>query len=527
MVWRRRATHVLVVVLALALAACGSTLQPTGSQTVASGQPAGGDASLDAGSSTTAPVDGAPTDGLAAPSEAGGAAGALAPGTARTSAATNGPAGAGAASGAPAGASTGAGAPAPASTKPIRVGVITVDVTALFAVFGAEDQVPDPYAADNALVEYINKNGGIAGRQVEVEFVTIDVQDDYNAEGQRACETFTEDKKVDIVKSNNFSNEVLLSCLEQRGVAMLDINRWSSDRGNVDHPNWLIPEAMRVDRYAPAVIDNAVEQGVLKRGDKLGVLYEDCPWGARVYKNVVQPAAAKHGVAVEQATTKCIENLVADLGPGTNQIRAAVLKFQSANVTHVLMLTGAEGFFVVMFQRAASEQRYLPKYLVTTNAFPYSNAHPDRPAALRFSTDALPNMSGIGFQPMLDLGDKSAPGSDGQASIQAECRKADETAGAGTTTDYSQWELKVMFYSHCDVWFTLRNLLQANGVRFGIAEVTSGYRAALGSAASALNAAGRFALTDKRLDGVGFVHPLAYDTGAGAFVHTGPARQVA
>ena len=69
--------------------------------------------------------------------------------------------------------------------------------------------------------------------------------------------------------------------------------------------------------------------------------------------------------------------------------------------------------------------------------------------------------------------------------------------------------------------------MQANGVRFGLAEVTSGYRAALGSAPSALNAGGRFSLSGNRLDGVGFVHPLKYDTGAGGFVYTGPARQVA
>ena len=514
----KQRTRVVALLIVAMLAACGSTLEPTG-QTVAGGQGVSGDG-LTAGGSESA--DGQSGGGLTGSGDGGASLG----GTSTGGSADEGT-GAGGSAGTGGGTGTGSGGGgAASSTKPIRVGVVTVDVTALFSIFGAEDQVPDPYAMDKALVASINKSGGIAGRQVEVEFVIIDVQDDYNAEGQRACETFTEDKKVDIVKTNNFSNEVMLACLRQRGVAVVDINRWANDRAHVEHPNWLVPDAMRVDRYMPVLINDAVERGVLKRGDKLGILYEDCPWGGRVYNGVVKQTAAKHGVTTEPATVKCVENLVADLGPATNQIRAAVLKFNSARVTHVIAMTGAEGFAVVMFQQAASEQKYYPKYLVTTNAFPYSNGHPDRQAGIRFDRDAMPNMSGIGFHPALDLGERSKPENDGQAAVQAECRKADETAGAGKTTDYSQWELKVMFYGHCDAWFSLRNVLQANGVRFGIADVVKGYRSALGSAPSALNAGGRFGLTGERLDGVGFVRPFAYDSGAGGFVHTGPARNV-
>ena len=512
----------LLLFLVAALSACGSTLQQAGLPQQGAG--ADGLPAATALDGSVAPVEGTTASGeLAAPGGTGGS---------EATATGGGPTGTGASSGAPSpgsgtgtAGSTGAGAKTVVAGK-VRVGIVTVDVTALFAVFGQEDKAPDPYAADKAFISAINQSGGIGGLPVEAEFVTLDIQDDYNAEGQRACETFTEDKKVDIVKSNNFSNEVLLSCLQQRGVAVVDINRWSSDRASVEHPNWLVPDAMRVDRYTPALIDMSVEQGVLKQGNKLGVLYEDCPWGSRVYNNVIKPAASKHGVTTEPATVKCVENLVADLGPATNQIRAAVLRFRSAGVTHVLVASGAEGFAVVMFQRAASEQAYLPKYLITTNAFPYSNGHPDRPAAIRFSADALPNMSGIGFEPMLDLGDGSTPANAGQSSVQAECRKADPTAGTGTVSDYSQWELRVLFYSHCDAWFTLRNLLRANGLRFGVADVVAGYRTALPAAASALNAGGRFGFGGSGLDGVGFVQPLRYDAATKKFVYTGPARAV-
>jgi hypothetical protein len=329
-----------------------------------------------------------------------------------------------------------------------------------------------------------------------------------------------------MVMTFSFSNEVMLSCLRQHGLVVYDSQVWTNDTALADHPNWFTPNAIRVDRYTVAAIDVSAELGVLKRGDKLGVLFEDCPWGQRVYKNVIEPAAKRHGVTTEQATVKCIENLVADLGPVTNQSRAAVLRFRSTAVTHVLVVSAAEGFIVDQFTQAASEQQYFPKYIITTNGFPNNNGDPE--SAVHFAPDAKPNMTGIGWVPYTDVGEKAEQQPDAQASTKAACREVDPTMWGGEEMEGTdRWARLSIYYGACDLFFALRATLQSNGVRFGIDEFASGYEAALAELPSASLAGGRWALAAGRRDGVGFVQPFAYDPPSERFAYSHPPRTVA
>jgi hypothetical protein len=515
-----RRNRVLPLALALVLTACGTTL-PRDTQTTAGpgvatdGLSATSSDEVAGGAGLTA-SGGVSSGGTTSGSPRVGSGGAVTPGA-------NSAAGGGSTAGAaPGDGSTPAGT---ASDEPIRIGVVAADVGALFAVFGAAAPT-DVFYLPKKFFEHFNENGGIGGRQVEGVYVTVDIAADYNAEGQRACEVFTQDDRVDMVMTFGFSNEVMLSCLRQHGLVVYDSNTWTSDTAADDHPNWFTPNAIRVDRYIAAAIDVSAELGVLKRGDKLGVLFEDCPWGQRVYKNVVQSAAAKHGVATEQATVKCIENLVADLGPVTNQSRAAVLRFRSTAVTHVLVISAAEGFIVDQFTQAASEQRYLPKYIITTNGFPNNNGDPE--SAVHFAPDAKPNMTGVGWVPYTDVGEKAEQEPDPQAATKATCREVDPTMWGGEEMEGTdRWARLAIYYGACDLFFTLRATLQSNGVRFGIDEFAAGYAAALAELPSAAVAGGRWALGGTRRDGIGFVQPFSYDPASERFAYGGPPRKVA
>ena len=502
----------MAAAVALTLSACGSTLQPTG-QTVASGDGLGGAVQENSDGTAVAEdglgdvaLDTAPTGSTGGGGTAP-ATGARTPTAARTG--TPGTGGSGGSSpGATATANPAAAAAAP-PTGPLKIGVVGVDVTALFVVYGAQGNSGSIYDGFNRFLEYINKTGGIAGRQVEAVYETIDIAEDYNAAAQRACEKFTTDNKVDLVIPSGW-NDVLLSCLQQKGIAAFDGTTWTNDRGTLDHPNWFTPFALPVDRYAVGLIESGIEQGFLKKGDKLGVLYEDCPWGGRVYNGPVKAAASKHGLTTVNATTKCVENLVNDIGPVTNQIQQAALRFNSSGATHVLTLSGGEGFFIGQFQNAAAQQQYHPKYFFTSNGFPYNNTHPD--SSLQWQKSDLPNMLGLGHLPYIDVGLAARPADDTQAAAQAKCKEADPETGTQTATeDPARAQYTQGFYGLCDLFFLLRKVTEVNGGRFDIPNLTNGYRSVIGPSPSAALTGGRHALSGKRLEGVGFGQPVKFD----------------
>jgi ABC-type branched-subunit amino acid transport system substrate-binding protein len=509
----------LALIAALLMAACGSTLQESGSGSVAAGDGLG-DSSSDG-------LGGDSEDGLGSGlGSADGTSGDLTSGGAGFDGdGLAGTGGGGTASGGGSGTAGVGGTAAAKNTGPIKVGVIGVDVTALFAVFGATGNSGSIYDGFNRFLEYMNKTGGIAGRQIEPVYETIDIAEDYNAAAQRACEKFTTDNKVDFVMPTGW-NEVLLSCLRKRGVAAFEGGTWTNDRGTLDHPNWITPFAVPVNRYTPALLDFGMAEGFIKRGDTVGVLYEDCPWGSRVYNGVVKTTASKHGLKTVPATTKCVENLVNDIGPATNQIQQAALKFNSSGVTHVLTVTGAEGFFIGQFQKAADQQRYHPKYFFSSNGFPYNNSSPES-RAVRWETVDFPNMLGLGFMPYIDVGHTAQPANDAQAAKQAKCREADPQTGTQNAASApARAQATAGFYGLCDLFLLIREIARVNGGRFDIASLRSGYRSVIGTATSAMLTGGRHQMVGDRLEAGGFMQPVRFDNGAPPPVYFGSLRSV-
>lgn len=480
-----RRPFLLACALLVAMSACGSTLQPTAGQSAR-----GGNGLVDSTAETNGFADDA-LDGVSAARSVDGSS----PGVRGSggTAATTRPVG---------------NSPASKAAGPLKVGVIGADVTALFVIFGAGGNSDSIYDVFNRNLDYINKTGGIAGRKVEAVYETVDVAEDQNAAAQRACETFTTDNKVDFVMPTGM-NDVFLSCMKQHGIPVFDTAVSANDRGSLDFPNWFGPNALPINRYTPALVTFGVEQGFLKRGDKLGVLREDCPWAARVYNQVIKPLATKYGVTTVEATTKCIENLVSDLGPITNQIQQATLRFNSEDATHVLMVARGEGFYIVQFQQAAAQQQYHPKYFFSSAGFPYNNTHPDSP--LQFQKSDLPNMLGLGHLPYQDEGLAAKPADATQAAAQAKCKEIDpQTGTANAADDLQRATLTQGFYALCDLFFDVREIARVSGGRFDVGSLTSAYRSLIASRVSTMLTGGRHQLSGNRLEAAGYMQPVRF-----------------
>ena len=410
------------------------------------------------------------------------------------------------------------------ASLPLKVGVAVPDTAAIAAAFGKT--ASDPYVAPKGLIAQINREGGVAGRQIKAVYAKADSAGDASNNAQQVCSAFTEDNKVDVVVST-LGSDLLASCLAKRGVATIDTIQFAGDAETLRSlPGWLIPQAMRIDRYAGALLATGSERGVLKRGGTLGVLIEDCPYAPRVMKNVIEPRAAELGLKVVQGTYRCVTNLVGDIAPVTQDVQRETLRFASAGVTDVTVLGGTEAFAFSRFTQNASSQGYFPRYLVTTNSNVYSNSQSD--AVIKISPDALPHVLGVGIAPRLDTGPAGTPSSPAQASARARCVRADKTMGTATSEEGSGRYFKEnAFYNFCDAFYVLKAAIETQGGRSTLADVVAGYRTALGGGlVSAALAGGAFGVTGQRTDGVGLVRPMKYDDTKKGFVYVGPATRV-
>jgi hypothetical protein len=510
----RRSTAV-VVLLALTLTGCGSTAlrgsRAAGTQGLDSGpQAPGASESLDGTTGGTTTGTTGSTTGGTLDGTTGGATG----GT--TS---------GAAIGTTGGSTTGG--VKSSSKKPLRVGFPGADVTAIFAVFGKSEDAPsDIWAPTKSMIKYINDHGGVGGRPIVPVFHNVNATGDAATEGQKACQDFTQDHKVEVVL-DGLGSPVLAACLQQAGIADFSSTNWLPDAADLaKYQNWMIPTGMRIDRQIDGLLRASAAQGRLKKGDKLGVMVEACPYGQRTYNNIVVPYAKELGVTVTQSSVKCLENLVQDLAPVTNDVQRATLAFNSAGVTHVVALHVAEAFLVSNFTKNASQQKYFPKYLVTSNAYPWQNSQSE--ATIQISQDALPNMSGAGYLPYFDIGANFKPAGP-QKAAQAICDKADPSqAGAKDVEGYQRPFRLNLFYSGCSGMFVMKATIEAANMNLDYRALRGAYAGLKqqGHVSTVLNG-GRLGGPAGVTDGVGFMQPFAYNPSRKTFLFSGALVPVA
>jgi hypothetical protein len=508
----------LAVVLALALTGCGSTLEESNGGNGSDGTAAGLDTagSGDAGAQNLAGggLDSVGGGGSAATTGNGG----LAAGT--NGGSTGGSTGGGfTGSGSTGGGFTGSGSTGGGRiTKPIRVGIITVDTTKIAGQFGGTGT--DTSGPVERFIQYLNKTGGYAGRKIEPVYYKVDGTEDPDTASQQACETF-KDGKAELV-FNSGGGDVLVGCLARAGIAFIDINNLAFDAVDVGRfRNRFLPNAMRFDRLYPGLLTMSAQRGLLKRGDKVGILREDCIWTQRIMKNTMQPLANQLGVTVVEGTHRCLQNLAQDIGPITSDVQREVLHFQQEGVTHVVALSEAEAFVVSRLTQTASQQKYFPKYLVTSQAYPYTNTRDG--ATIAISPDALPNMSGVGYLQMWDVGD-NAEVPPAQAKARAVCKTAEPSQGGATgRTDNQYYFLRQAFWAACDGFFAARAILEQTQGNTSIAAITQGYQAALspGKTVSAGLAGTYHEVTKSRFDGAGYLRPFSWNAAKNTFLYTG------
>lgn len=261
---------------------------------------------------------------------------------------------------------------------PLRVGVsYSSDLAAGLAAVGQPEAAASAgqygeqmQAAYGAIVEDLNARGGIAGCQVELAYFDFSslASDGFDGQSQKECAFFAEDAKVFAAYSSALETETLVECLADRGVVSLfngaeyapiqrDFDRY---RGFLYQP-W----GLNTDRWG-RLIDIWDQVGFFGDDAKVGILVADDGTGngQKLAYEIWQPKLEALGIDVSVFEYKWIRSY-SSVSDASTAMSAAVLKFKSEGVTHVLPTP--DGAAMGIFMTAIAEsQDYRPAYGTTS-----------------------------------------------------------------------------------------------------------------------------------------------------------------
>jgi hypothetical protein len=363
------------VVAALAMAGCGTTVSGT-----AAGVTTGttGTDELSAPSTTTG------TGGMTG---AGGTA-ATVPGVTGTgtTATTTGPGGTTTVvPGAPGqtGSTTGASMAPGVTASKIYVGATYAkNQDAVNKAAGANGIALGDLKADaEAIVTDLNKHGGIAGREVELVWQSVDTTSAQTIDTQlaAACDHFAHDERVFAVIGAGRAS--YRACLAKNGIVQLD--EGLPDIGDEEfarYPAIVELGYPKLSRIARATLGALPAQNYFSPWDntaggpakvgkaKVGVLTIDSPAYDSVVDGILIPGLKQLGYDPGDDVARiAVAANASDISNQAAANQAAELKFASDGVTHVVVFE-ANGGNSLLFMNQAESQHYRPRYGVNSGS---------------------------------------------------------------------------------------------------------------------------------------------------------------
>jgi hypothetical protein len=381
---RRRALRLLTPVVAMSLAACGTTVH------VARGS--GGTSTGGSGGASTGFAPGAVASAAGAASASGSAAatGAYSPDQQpgdEASAAVAGRAGAAAR---------------------VHLGFfISDDASAIYkslGISGASHTRAESEAIWQAIIDDVNSRGGLAGHRIVPTYSFIDSESGSNASrSQAACELFSRDRRVFAVVIDGATDISMAACLAKHHIPAIDVGQTSYPYDDVDlralAPYLYLPGRLSMGRFA-TYVDALADQGFLTAGSKVGLLRFDLPDQLRTRRDVLEPALRRHGLRLAKEFAFTPIEGTQDLARGADEASAAVLQMRAAGVDRILFL-GSGLSLPYIFPTVAESQGYRPRYGITTDDGPDFMAT-NAPAA------QMTGATAVGWEPQYDVADSDA-----------------------------------------------------------------------------------------------------------------------
>ena len=441
----RRPVAVTVALTAALIAGCGSTAQTTGTTLGTAPTGVGATAGATGDSGLSAPSTSTGAGGLTATGTAtGGVTAGTAPGTTGSTTSST---GSGASGGS--GANTAATGPGITSTTIYYGDIYSSQLAAADAAIGAGGDAPsyDTRNYENAIVNYANKHGGFAGRQLEVIYYDLKLSNPRPSEDAAACAKWTQDNKVFAMYG---ATDIYRACAEKAGaVSLLSGNEVASTFKK--YPHFVDPISIRLDRLGPVTVGGLYRANYFT--GKLGLITWDDPNYRFAMEHGYLPALASHGIkpATDPVYAPVSQdvNSIAELAA---QMRSTVAKFKSLGIDHVIIQDGpagvwAGGGLTLEFMNNAKSQHYYPRYGANAYNLPGS---PQLPADEQNHELAI-----------MDSDSKPANDAGWHQNAQRQaCFKIESDAGMPPQNENDQ----ALAAQYCDVFFFLQRILNSLSV---------------------------------------------------------------
>ncbi len=270
------------------------------------------------------------------------------------------------------------------------------DAAAGNAALGADADSGDERDYWAAVLDDLNKRGGILGRKLEVIFHEFRAASNEPVEQQQqaACDKWTKDNKVFAVYGGG--GEIMLECTRKAGV--LATNGGSSTGPIYQrNPHLVDVSGIRFERLGQTSVDGLGRIGFFKPeprwpSGKVGLISWDDPNFRYAYDKGYLPALKRQGIPLEETAWVAIPSDAGSIGEASAAISSAVLRFQSEGIDHVLIQDGPAGVFrggalTLLFLQTAESQSYRPRYGFNANNFPGNPNFPPQQQSGMLATD--------------------------------------------------------------------------------------------------------------------------------------------
>lgn len=309
---------------------------------------------------------------------------------------------------------------------------------------GFQTNFGDQSSVARAIVNYINRTGGILGRKLELVIHDVSFsQAVQNPDGaaQAMCEHWTVDRRVfAAINLLPIGDNVLATCLSKRQTPQIAINALTRPQNLYEglKPYLYAPTHASMSRIIEAWLKRLNLQGYFNGWDtgtgrsiegpsKIGVISNRQRYGMEFASKITSELGRYNQRVVSYFEYS------GDAAKRASESSAAVLRFTRAGVTHVM----SSGDYVAAFMQTASSQRYRPRYAINSDHVPnFLQGNVPK--------DQLIGAIGVGHFPTLDVDNQRDPGR--VSAHQLTCEEIMRKAGLSTD---SRERLRIMLWS-CD-----------------------------------------------------------------------------
>ncbi|MDP9181911.1 MAG: hypothetical protein M3P04_03930, partial [Actinomycetota bacterium] len=218
----------------------------------------------------------------------------------------------------------------------------------------------------NALVEEMNRSGGVAGRRLVPAY--YDLTNSSASAGDQAnaqCQHWAYDVKAFVFLEA--SSELARSCAEQHGMLSFSGGGSAVTKTFTRYPHYLEPSGVALEDYEGATVSGLAKTDYYGKAPVIGIVtWDDRNFRAAVANGMVTELA-KLGFKPKVVAYVRVPESEAAAADSSAAISNAILKFRQEGVTHAFVMDGPAGLclgtcMTLVWIRAASSQAYYPKY---------------------------------------------------------------------------------------------------------------------------------------------------------------------